>query len=133
MIAITDIVVREIVVREIDDERGGCAIEREDLPTITKNGAREPYTSDYTIEYMHGTTFVNKRGERVVIGASKEVQQILGLPFDAFSNMEGDIDRLERERDAARKAAGDNLARVYEYENMTLKQRLKFLFTGRVL
>jgi len=43
---------------------------------------------DFEVETVEGKWFHNPAGVSVVIGWTKEVQLALGLPFEAFDNME---------------------------------------------
>ena len=62
---------------------------------------------EVTNEMVHGTRFRNSNGLDVCIGMTQQVQDLIGLPFEAFSNM-----------------------RDYVFKTMGFFGRLKFLFTG---
>jgi len=64
-------------------------------------------TVEVTQEMVHGTRFRNSNGLDVCIGMTKQVQDLIGLPFEAFSNM-----------------------RDYVFKTMGFFGRLKFLFSG---
>ena len=42
-------------------------------------------------EMIHGKQFVNSRGEYICIGMSQQVQDAIGLPLEAFDNMNNRI------------------------------------------
>jgi len=59
--------------------------------------AFRPDLEDYLLfeeEVVTGTLFHNSDGERVVIAATADVQNIIGLPFECFENQNNEIDRL---------------------------------------
>ena len=89
-------------------------------------------------EIVSGRRYTNADRKEICLGISKDVQEILGIPFDDFENMQETNDRLNF-----------NCGRV-EYENSKLQienqgydsvieeikawnfwQRLKFLFKGK--
>lgn len=74
-------------------------------------------------EIVRGRMFVNSRGERVCIGIKKNVQDLIGLPFEAFEAQQALIAREQR--------------RVFNLENeikgikaLKFWKRLKFLLTN---
>jgi hypothetical protein len=58
--------------------------------------------------------FVDERGRRYLIGMTREVQEQIGLPFDAFEN-------LQKENKELREAVHD----------LSFWQRVKLLFLGK--
>lgn len=56
-----------------------------------------PMMTQYDIETVKGTKFTNARGEKVVIGMSKAVQDAIGLPMEAFSKQNQEITCLRNE------------------------------------
>jgi len=119
-----------------------------------------PEEMGITVEMVRGRRFVNCRREEVVIGMTKEVQDFIGLPMEAFENMGGcdlyqalekyDKEKKEHMRDnkdnekAFRQFSKDmnnNLDKVIDrchnlivernrLHNMGFWYRLKFLFIG---
>ncbi len=65
-------------------------------------------------EVVMGTKFKNGRGETVVLGARKDVEEILGLPFDVFARQ---INRIEELR-----------FKLNKYHYMTPWQLIKLAF-----
>ena len=115
------------------------------------------------VDMVRGQRFRNCRGEEVVIGATKRVQDLIGMPLDYFNRM-GGSDRYsllkqydeEKElhekdnKDSKRKYVklnnrlnknlDDCIKRIHKlvfknecFENMRFSYRLKFLFMGNKL
>jgi hypothetical protein len=74
-------------------------------------------------ELVTGRRFVNSRGEEICIGMAKDVQHILGLPFDAFERMDYDLKVAQGIRMRLRQELDD-------IKKMNFWQRLKCLFRG---
>ena len=74
-------------------------------------------------ELVKGRKFVNSRGQKVCIGMTSEVQQLVGLPFEAFDRMEKEVRELTLQRNRI-------YARLNRIEVLTFWRRLKFLFRG---
>ena len=74
---------------------------------LPHNGDISQEVVEVTNEMVHGTRFINIDGKEVCIGMTKQVQDLIGLPFEAFSNM-----------------------RDYMFKTMGFFGRLKFLFSG---
>lgn len=90
-----------------------------------------PTSAEYVInsEIINGVTFHNPEGEVVVIGMQKADQKLLGLPFEAFGNMEHEIDRLhttliETKRELVKTRTQRNV-----FYNMRFWDRIKFAFS----
>ena len=54
-------------------------------------------TAELTYEMVRGRVFRNANGQEVCIGMTKQVQDAVGLPFEAFENMEKEISNLYEE------------------------------------
>ncbi len=86
-----------------------------------------------TREMIYGRDFINADGERVCIGWSKQVQDLLGLPFEVFENQsailnkymkkEFDLTTLVRKKDSEIIYLRNQITR---YDNMSLWKRLIF-------
>ena len=75
-------------------------------------------------EVVHGREFVNSRGERVCIGLSRQVQELIGLPFEVFDDLSNEL-RDER-------IANIELhSRVVDYEYAGFWTRLRYAFTKK--
>ena len=76
--------------------------------------------------------FVNRRKEKVYLGATPDVEEAIGLPFEVFTNMNKEIDDLT----SIKNGMIERILRLKELEskidNMNFFNRLHFLITGRV-
>ena len=104
------ICIKEIKVVDVDEDF--IMISRmEGLPPFADlypyDGDMSQEMVEVTNEMVHGTRFRNSNGLDVCIGMTQQVQDLIGLPFEAFSNM-----------------------RDYVFKTMGFFGRLKFLFTG---
>ena len=80
-------------------------------------------TVEVTQEMVHGRWFNNGWGKEVCIGMTQQVQDLIGLPFEAFSNMEATILGMKLKITAL-------LKELDEFKTMGFFGRLKFLFSG---
>ena len=98
-----------------------------------------------TREHIHGRRFVNKYGEEVVIGWSKDVEDALGLPFEVFDNYRSSYE-LEKALESLKTTIKSSLAAndilrsridivkihrdniLKRFYSLNFWQRLKFLF-----
>lgn len=76
---------------------------------------------DVVVEVIHGRYFCNERGETIVIGFSKKVEEILGLPLNVFEKMHNHLNILQEQNK-------DQKEKLLKYKSMTFWARLKFLF-----
>lgn len=104
----------------------------------------DPSGLHHTVEVVQAQVFINSRGEKVIVGLSKEVQLMLGLPMEAFQDMSKRISQLQYEvtkyQDKYLKVArwyGDKVcecnvadARIRDIKKANFWKRIKFLFTG---
>jgi hypothetical protein len=85
--------------------------------------------------------FVDAYGREVLLGMTKEVEEILGLPMEVYQKqrnqivrLEGDLKSLRREGSALVKQVSDLTNRQYETNGklraMSLWQRVRVLFGG---
>lgn len=80
-------------------------------------------TVEISREQIQGRSFRNRYNEDVVIGLSKEVQEALGLPMEAFDSMSQTISDQ-------RNTIWDLKSKLVNVNQMTLWQRIKFVFKG---
>lgn len=73
-------------------------------------------------EIVRGRRFRNAKGYDVVIGITKEVQDTIGLPFEAFDTMERLVNDSLKMNESLRKRV--NTASFW--------QRIKYLFSGKL-
>jgi hypothetical protein len=96
---------------------------------ISSNGCLPPeQLVDIKEEMITGRIFVNNRGERFCIGVSEQVQEAIGLPFEAFENINRRIetDTLTISKLKTKNAVYQN--QIDKYKNMNFWQKLKWLF-----
>lgn len=77
------------------------------------------------VECIDGEVFWVEGGDRVVIGMTQKVRDVLGLPLEAFSRQNTQIQELQQ----VCQGYVDTLGRI---RRATLGHRLKYLFTGEV-
>lgn len=75
-------------------------------------------------ELITARTFVGPTGKRVRLGLSKDVQEVLGLPFGAFEGMSNELEK-------ARNAGVHLLKWKWDVQKMGFWSRLRFLFKGK--
>lgn len=129
--------------------------EKQPMPDLSTIGT-DPMNDTVTFEYVVGREFVcMKEGkvDRIKIGMTQKVQDILQLPYDAFASMENEINVLHNQRvDLSQKLtiATDRMGRQIEElekQDVWLRawedkfeevskwswwRRLKFLFKGKL-
>ena len=66
------------------------------MPPITAINATDPVEDRFTIthEMIQGRRFRLRDGREIVLGASKAVEEALGLPFQCLENGQREIDKL---------------------------------------
>lgn len=96
-------------------------------------------------ETVRGQRFVNANGEEVIIGMSKDVQELIGLPFECFNmNAHNEIENLKKDLKQSDEYAvrqAKQLAnqlffreqfekRIEDVCSLGIWGRIKFVFTG---
>ena len=85
--------------------------------------ATEPVAAKFITETVRGRRFRNIDGKEVCIGMTKQVQDAVGLPFEAFENMEKEISNLYEE-------VGNLRLAISMLRGTGFWGRLKWLFGG---
>ncbi|MCK9542958.1 MAG: hypothetical protein M0R03_13105 [Novosphingobium sp.] len=85
---------------------------------------------DVKMEHITGKFFINERDEEVCLGFAKHVQDILGLPFEAFDNMNKKAQKDAKLISSLRKLRNKEYDELNKYKKMSFWNRLKFLFIG---
>jgi len=120
MIAITDIKVVEV-------PEDWMQISRYEFPDMI--GFKDPVSEEDMIvetETIEGKRFKTPKGKTVCIGMAKDVQDILEIPFEAFSNMEYLVNKYHQENNVLRNS-------INRFRHMTFWKRLKFwLFPNKI-
>lgn len=92
---------------------------------------------EFVREVIYGKTFINGNYKKVCIGMSKQVQELIGLPFEVFENMQERIFEMETEL----RANNEDILRMHIegkeldiWKNYICKmswfKRFKAVFTG---
>jgi len=89
-----------------------------------------PMTAELTYEMVRGRRFRNRDGKEVCMGMTKQVQDAVGLPFEAFEDMEKEIYSLNKERKRLKQEVGDLTRALMKLHNTGFWGRLKWLFVG---
>lgn len=98
-----------------------------------------PIEGTYPVEYaevkrehVNGKIFINNRHEEICIGMSKQVQDLIGLPFEVYDNMNKEIKSLSGNYNYVNKLYKKLDIELEKYKKLTFFKRLKFLFTNKV-
>jgi len=113
------IVITKIEYKTTDNYQDKVEIFKFQNPEFDINPLEHPQMQIHT-EMIKGRRFVNAKGKQICIGMSKEVQELIGLPFEVFENLQKDI---ENER-ALNKSLNESLL---EHEQMGFIDRMKYL------
>ena len=87
------------------------------------NNHDEPVEESVVHEMVTGRRFVNSHGVEICVGISEEVQNLIGLPFEVFNNMETELSELNY-------IVIDQNKTLSNFRNMSLWDRLKGVFIG---
>lgn len=112
-------IITKVEVKECPDRNAQVVVHFPDQKRIYSfdnyySSSSPPVNFTFEKEVVTPRLFVNEEGERYLIGMTKEVQDQIGLPFEAFENIQKENKQL---RDA-----------IYD---LSFWQRLKFLFLGK--
>lgn len=96
----------------------------ENMPPIAEimNSAPKEY-AEVKKEIIQGEQFVNAYGQRFCIGMSKQVREAIGLPFEVFKNMHGEIEQLQ-DANAGRQE------RIVKFNAASFWKRLWYVLNG---
>ena len=127
------ILVKSIEIMEVSDNFVYEIYEKMGNPHISYNERESLETKlKLTREIIKGQRFINKRGESVYIGMTKEVQDILGLPLHVFNDLTNFNRNLQKQLDTLIKDKKDLELEIKNIENTGFLRRLKYLFTGKL-
>ena len=87
------------------------------------NNHDEPVDEAVVNELVCGRRFVNVNGVEICIGMAEEHQNLLGLPFEVFNNMETEISELNF-------IIGNQNKTLSDFRSMSLWNRIKGIFFG---
>lgn len=95
----------------------------------------ELMSREYVQEIIRGRRFITPKGS-IIIGVTKEVQELLGITYEAWENVNQELGRLGRENSGLIRRLVEERAKTCSLEDevLSLKQaslwvRIKWLFT----
>lgn len=115
-------------------------------PVYNTDGPTESPSRWTDIEEIEGKEFVNAKGEHISLGMSKDVQNLIGLPFRVFHQQEEAIKQYRMMNENLKKTLHNEIDSLHQsninlsmdndilrnklnfYRNMSFWQRLRFLF-----
>jgi len=136
MLLIEDIKIREVCGNRLSVSR--CKSDN----TVPMNYMDAKYLDspiEYDVEHVNGERFINARGETVCIGMTKHVQDAVGLPFEAFSNMNKELDSLRASFASHVRQIKDlsatlavSTTKLDAASSASLWKRIRYVFTKRL-
>ncbi|MHC4616296.1 MAG: hypothetical protein ACYTEQ_00945 [Planctomycetota bacterium] len=119
MICVTDVTIEEV------DRDVHKVVKREMRPVDAK------ITVSKTVQeiIVHGRRFITPNGRVVTIGWTDAVQKSLGLPFQAFEDMNNHIERLSADLGNTERELWKRNDRIRRINAMTFRERIRFLFS----
>jgi len=106
---------------------------------VTGENHSSPAGRGVTREFIVGRTFIDAQGNEICIGLSKQARGVLGLPVKCFSDLQSRVHELENHKARLINTSNELCGALSEartelnkIDRLTFRQRLKFLFTGRV-
>lgn len=114
------ILIESVKVKEVEGDSYNLMLQLE-KPIMVEPAKPSEIDAFLEFERVESVLFRNSMGQEIYIGATKEVQKILGLHFDGFENMLKTIDSLSSDKHSLRR-------KLKKYEKMGVWDRLKFLF-----
>ena len=88
--------------------------------------------TEVKVEHIKGRVFINNRHEEICIGMSKQVQDLIGLPFYVYEKMSRENESLLSNYNYVNKLYKKVDTELDKYKKLTFFKRLKFLFTKKV-
>lgn len=101
-------------------------------PVEVYDNCVDPTQAEFCVELIKGRKFTRPDGEKVVVAASKQAQDVLGLLYEAWEDLEK---RFTATQNAYYKTWMCLEAREIElsvYKNASFRQRIKYLFRGKL-
>jgi len=110
------------------------------------NGEKIVYDMSAEIEEIKGLVYVLPNGNELMVGLSEEVRTVLGIPLETIENMDKKIEELHEARideninaynkiyrlEKQKNALTKSLKRISKFKDMSLLNRLIFLFTNKI-
>ena len=121
------IVITKIEYKTTDDYQDRIEIFKFQNPEFDINPLGHPEMKIHT-EMIKGRRFVNIKGKEICIGMSEEVQELIGLPFEVFENLQSDIENVQAKFDFERRINTKILKQLRIYQHMGIWDRIKNIF-----
>lgn len=81
-------------------------------------------------EFVQGRVFRTAEGKEFVIGMTREVSEVIGLPYDAYSNMSAHMEELREELALVRSVNFRLTHRLKTIRGMSFWERMSRVFVG---
>lgn len=130
------ICIKSIQTVEVDEDQLGLIF----FPPRTALKPEDMFKAEeqeVTKEMVIGRKFINIEGKSLCIGIAKEVQKALGLPFEAFEDMNILIERQQNTIYSMGTKQREAITKINKYQKIISKlgranfwDRLKYLFKG---
>ena len=124
MICVTEI-------KTVDVDRDFVMIHKmQNMPALAEIiDSDPPERCEVEQEMVRGREFVNANRERFCIGMSEQVQKAIGLPMEAFENMNRELDTNRQTIAQLRGRNAMYQKRIDVIKEAGLWQRIKYVFT----
>lgn len=100
-------------------------------PNVPVDGVNGTIDFELFRELIRGREFVRPSdGKRLVVGCSKEAQEVLGMMYDAWAEMEDRIESLEADKRHLTNFVSVATNALEEIRDETFWQRVKRVFRG---
>ncbi len=123
------ICIKSIEIIEVE-ENWMRAVFYEDVPYVKIDHGNKAISVKALEELITGKIFVNCRGEEVCIGMSKQVQDLIGLPFEVMDKLLVENAKLVNKEFELTDQRNKLINKLDSIEKLSFWQRLKMLFIG---
>ena len=86
-----------------------------------------------TPEMVFGRIFRTATGEEICIGMTGAVQKAIGLPFEAFDNLQNELEEAKNSYNIICRTLNQQNKKLFTLQNMSWWQRLIFLFNKNII
>ena len=123
------ILIRSIDVIEID--RDPAEILAWNMPgdIIPVNGGAEAVEYSVMAELVQGRRYVRRDGKEIVIGVTKQAQDIIGIQYEAWGSLQSDYEAARKDLSRTAKELKGCKESLRELHEAGFFRRLKMLFT----
>jgi hypothetical protein len=117
------IIIKDVEIYKIEGEYCDFIYHAKHINTINKDDTRDLVVNPELIRGRNYYTNIDGEKVYICIGFKKEVQDLLGLPFDEF-------DRMYKQIDILNKTLIEKDHTIAQIMNLNFWQRLMFVFKG---